>query len=94
MFAARAGQWPDTAWDQQLVQPDRQLRQTSSVHGRIMVQKAAKFRFHSSAPALLICLVSLQRKACRRAVSKRLSTYIQLVGFALRLIVQAVVEKL
>ncbi len=92
MFAASAGQWPDAAWDQQFrVQPESQLRQTSSVHGKIMVQKAAKFRFHSSTPALLICFVSLQRKACRRAVSRRLSTYIQLVGFALRSIVQAVV---
>jgi hypothetical protein len=76
--AASAGQWPDAAWDQQLVQPDSQLRQTSSVHGKNMVQKAAKFRFHSSAPALLICFVSLQRKACKRAVSKRLQNYIQL----------------
>ena len=87
MFAASAGQWPDAAWHQQFrVQPESQLRQTSSVHGKIMVQKAAKFRFHSSTPALLICFVSLQRKACKRAVSKRLQSDIQLEGFALRLI--------
>jgi len=41
MCAASGGQWLDAAWDQQLVQPESQLRQTSSVHGKILVQKAA-----------------------------------------------------
>ncbi len=49
MCAASAGQWPDAAWDEQLIQPESQLRQTSSVsYGKSMVKKAAKFRFRSS----------------------------------------------
>ena len=68
MCAASAGQWPNTAWDQQLIQPDSQLRQTSSVHGKSMVQKATKFRFHSSAPVDLLCVAAAQgvQESCQQ----------------------------